>query len=65
MNRVLIPFFLACFAMLSFASCTKFYSCECVDYNSKKTNHTVAAKSRNEANKSCAAIQTLGNCNLN
>jgi hypothetical protein len=64
MNRVLISSFLACFAMLSLASCTKFYKCECTDYNSTKSTHTVAAKSMNEANKNCAAIQTLGNCNL-
>ena len=64
MNRVLISFLLACFAILSLASCTKFYSCECTDYNSTKSTHTVSAKSKNEANKSCSAIQTLGNCNL-
>lgn len=64
MNRLLISFSFACFAILSLASCTKFYKCECTDYNSVKSIHTVKAKTTNEANKSCAAIQTLGNCTL-
>ena len=47
-----------------FSSCTKFYACECTDYKGNKTQNTVTAKTKVEANKNCADLQTLGNCTL-
>lgn len=64
MNLKSYSFIAAGLAVILFASCTKFYKCECTDYMGVKTTHTVTAKTKNDANKNCAEIQTLGNCQL-
>lgn len=49
---------------ISMSSCTKFYKCECTDFKGGVNVYTINAKTKIEANKNCAELQTLGNCVL-
>lgn len=49
---------------IAMSSCTKFYKCECTDFKGGVNVYTINAKSKIEANKNCAELQTLGNCVL-
>jgi hypothetical protein len=58
---VFVAFVLATTIM---SSCTKYYTCECVNYQGTKTTHSISAKTEVAANKKCDEMGNLGDCAL-
>lgn len=61
-----ITLFTVAIIAVSFASCKKNYSCQCIKSGSVTVNTTVSAKSSSDAKTSCSAYDssTNGTCSI-
>ncbi|OSZ78441.1 hypothetical protein CAP35_09370 [Chitinophagaceae bacterium IBVUCB1] len=64
MKAKLTVFIIIIACSLAFASCTKYYNCECVDYKGLRVSHTVEAKTKVEARNNCDKKGNLGDCEI-
>ncbi len=57
-----------CVALLAigigFGSCTKYYNCECINFQGLKVSHTVEGKTKTEARNNCDKKGNLGDCEI-